>query len=145
MRCGPRHHAGGRYFSSMDLGLRDKRALVTAASKGLGRGAAEALTAEGARVFISSRNEDSLRQTAQEMAAAGYRTADVSSAEQVGELVSSAVAALGGLDVLVCNAGGPPPGGFDATDEEAWRLGFDLTLMSAVRLIRAALPELRRS
>lgn len=129
----------------MDLGLGDRRALVTAASKGLGRAAAAALAAEGARVFISSRNDADLRAAAQEIGAAGWRTADVASAEQLEELLATAVEALGGLDILVANAGGPPPGGFDATDEEGWRTGYDLTLMSAVRLIRGALPQLRSS
>lgn len=129
----------------MELGLTDRRALVTAASKGLGRASAAALAGEGARVFISSRNEADLRAAAEEVGAAGWRTADVSSAEHIEQLLSAALETLGGLDVLVCNAGGPPPGGFDATDEEGWRTGYDLTLMSAVRLIRAALPHLRRS
>jgi len=129
----------------MDLGLQDRRALVTAASKGLGRASAAALAAEGARVYISSRNEESLRAAAQEIGAAGWSTADVASAEQVAGLLEASVEALGGLDVLVCNAGGPPPGGFDAIEEDGWRTGFDLTLMSAVRLIRGALPHLRRS
>lgn len=129
----------------MDLGLKDRRALVTAASKGLGRASAEALTGEGARVFISARNEPDLRAAAEASSAVGWRIADVSEASQVAALVEAAAEALGGLDVLVCNAGGPPPGGFDKTDEEGWRLGYELTLMSAVRLIRAALPHLRSS
>lgn len=129
----------------MELGLTDRRALVTAASKGLGRASAAALAAEGARVFVSSRNEAGLRAAAEEVGATGWRTADVSSAEQIDQLLSAAIETLGGLDILVCNAGGPPPGGFDATDEDAWRTAYDLTLMSAVRLIRGALPHLRQS
>lgn len=129
----------------MDLGLKDRRTLVTAASKGLGRASAAALAAEGARVFISSRNEDSLRTAAEEIGATGWRTADVADAEQIENLLHTAIESLGGLDIVVCNAGGPPPGGFDVTDDEAWRTGYDLTLMSAVRLIRGALPHLRRS
>lgn len=129
----------------MDLGLRDRRALVTAASKGLGRASAAALAAEGARVYISSRNEEDLKETAAQVGAAGWRTADVARPEQVSSLLGAALETLGGLDILVANAGGPPPGGFDATDDEGWRTAFDLTLMSAVRLIRGALPHLRQS
>jgi 3-oxoacyl-[acyl-carrier protein] reductase len=129
----------------MDLGLQDRRALITAASKGLGRASAASLAAEGAKVFVSSRNEADLRAAAEEVGAAGWRTADVSSAEQIEQLLNAALETLGGLDILVCNAGGPPPGGFDATDEDGWRTGYDLTLMSAVRLIRGALSHLRRS
>jgi 3-oxoacyl-[acyl-carrier protein] reductase len=129
----------------MDLGLKDRKALVTAGSKGLGRAAAAALAAEGARVFVSSRNESDLRAAAEAVGAAGWRTADVAHLEQVEELVAAAVEALGGIDILVANAGGPPAGGFGQVDEEGWRTGFELTLMSAVRLIRLALPHLRRS
>lgn len=129
----------------MDFGLKDRKALVTAASKGLGRASAAALAAEGARVFISSRNESDLRSAAESIGAAGWKTADVSSGEQVQQLLGAALESLGGLDALVVNAGGPPPGGFDGTDEEGWRTGYDLTLMSAVRLIRGALPHLRQS
>lgn len=129
----------------MDLGLKDRRALVTAASKGLGRACAAALAAEGARVFISSRSAADIEGTAGEIGAAGWRAADVSDAGQVEGLVGAAVEHLGGLDVLVCNAGGPPPGGFQATDEDGWRRAYELTLMSAVRLIRAALPQLKAS
>src|SRR5579871_3878176 len=129
----------------MDLGLSGRRALVTAASKGLGRACAAALAAEGAQVFIASRDEAQLAKTAGEVGAAGWRVSDVADRDQVEALVAAATEQLGGLDVLVCNAGGPPPGGFQATDEEGWRAGYELTLMSAVRLIRAALPHLKAS
>lgn len=129
----------------MDLGLTGRRALVTAASKGLGRACAAALAQEGAMVFISSRDETQLAATAGEIGASGWRAADVADRGQVESLVAAAAEHLGGLDVLVCNAGGPPPGGFQATDEEGWRAGYELTLMSAVRLIRAALPQLKSS
>ena len=129
----------------MDLGLKGKRALVTAASKGLGRACAEALAAEGARVFIAARGAEALRSAAEAMGAAGHRTADMSDPETPGRLVEEAVAALGGLDILVCNAGGPPPGTFESTPLEAWDQGFQLTLMSTVRLCKLALPHLERS
>ena len=126
----------------MDLGLRGRRALVTAASKGLGRACAEALIGEGAKVFISSRSPEA---TAREIDAAGWLAADVSVAEDIDRLVGAAVEQLAGLDVLVVNAGGPPPGTFQSTPLEAWEAGLDLTLMSAVRLVKAALPHLQQS
>lgn len=118
---------------------------MTAASKGLGRACAEALVQEGARVHISSRNEVAIRATAQEVGAAGWSVADVSKGGDVDLLVERAVAQLGGLDVLVVNAGGPPPGTFQQVPLEAWGPAFQLTLMSAVRLVHGALPHLRQS
>ena len=129
----------------MDLGLRDRRAVVTAASKGLGRASAEALVREGARVHVSSRTETAIQAAAKEIGAAGWSVADVAKARDVDALIERAVAQLGGLDVLVVNAGGPPPGTFEQVVLEAWEGAFQLTLMSAVRLVRAALPFLKQS
>lgn len=129
----------------MELGLKDRKALVTAASRGLGRGCAEALAGEGARVIVSSRGEEELARTAAEIGAAGWQAADMSDPEAPARLVEHAVRELGGLDILVVNAGGPPPGTFDSTPLEAWEQGYQLTLMSMVRLVKAALPYLRRS
>lgn len=129
----------------MELGLKDRRALVTAASAGLGRACAEALIAEGARVAISSRDQARIEATATAIGAHTALPADVSKAEDVVSLVERAAAELGGLDALVVNAGGPRPGTFQATPLEAWGEAFDLTLMSAVRLVRHALPHLKQS
>jgi 3-oxoacyl-[acyl-carrier protein] reductase len=129
----------------MDLGLKGRKALVTAASKGLGRACAEALVGEGAEVFISSRDEASIQGTATQINAAGWLAADVTRAADVDALVKAAVTRLSGLDVLVINAGGPPPGTFESTRLEQWEIAFNLTLMSAVRLIRACLPHLKHS
>ena len=129
----------------MELGLRDTRALVTAASRGLGRACAAALAAEGARVFIVSRDEDRLARTEREIGAAGHLAADLSQPGAPERAVEAATAALGGLDILVCNAGGPPPGTFASTPADAWDAGYRLTLMSTVRLARAALPLLEAS
>jgi 3-oxoacyl-[acyl-carrier protein] reductase len=126
----------------MDLGLQDARALVTAASKGLGRACAAALAAEGARVFIVSRHEDLLRAVEGEIGAVGHLAVDLSQPGAPERAVEAAVAELGGLDLLVCNAGGPPPGTFESTPVEQWDVGYQLTLMSAVRLSKAALPLL---
>ena len=129
----------------MDLGLQDARALVTAASKGLGRACAAALAAEGARVFIVSRDEERLRAAERETGAIGHLALDLSTPGAPERAVEAATAALGGLDILVCNAGGPPPGTFESTAAEAWDVGYQLTLMSTVRLSKAALPLLVES
>jgi len=129
----------------MDLGLKGRGALVAAASKGLGRACAEALIGEGAEVFISSRDAASIETTAKQIGAAGWSAADVSKPGDPEALVSAAVSRLSSLDVLVVNAGGPPPGTFQSTPLESWEIAFHLTLMSAVRLVRAGLPHLKRS
>lgn len=126
----------------MDLGLQDTRALVAAASRGLGRACAAALAAEGARVFIVSRSEERLALAEREVGAAGHVAVDLAGPGGPERAVEAAVAALGGLDILVCNAGGPPPGTFESTPVEQWEVGYHLTLMSTVRLTRAALPLL---
>ncbi len=129
----------------MDLGLKGRSALVTAASKGLGRACAEALIGEGAEVFISSRDPVSIESTATQISAAGWLASDVSQPGEPEALVEAAMKRLSGLDMLVINAGGPPPGTFQSTRLEMWDVAFQLTLMSAVRLIRAGLPHLKRS
>jgi len=129
----------------MDLGLKGRGALVAAASKGLGRACAAALIAEGADVFVSSRDAASIESTAKQIGAAGWLAADVSKPGDPEALVSAAAARLPSLDVLVVNAGGPPPGTFQSTSLEQWDAAFHLTLMSAVRLVRAALPHLEKS
>jgi 3-oxoacyl-[acyl-carrier protein] reductase len=131
----------------VELGLNGKRALVTAASKGLGRAIAAALLAEGCRLVISSSDDSRIQAAALELRADGREVhamaADVSQPDEVAELVDFALHQLGGLDILVCNAGGPPPGTLEALDEAQWRHAFDLLLMSAVRLSRAAMPALK--
>ena len=129
----------------MDLGLKDRRALVTASSRGLGRACAEALGAEGARVFICSRDASAIEATGRAIKAAGWAPADMSQEGEPEGVVELAVSKLGGLDVLVVNAGGPPRGTFQTTPLESWEPAFHLTLMSAVRLVKAALPSLKQS
>ncbi len=129
----------------MDLGLKGRRALVAAASKGIGRACAEALAAEGARVYISSRDSKAIEAAGRDVGAAGWYAADVSVAGEPEALVNAAVDVLGGLDVLVVNSGGPPPSTFQTTPLEGWETAFELLLMSAVRLIKAALPHLKVS
>lgn len=134
----------------MDLGLKGKRALVTGASRGLGYAVAATLAAEGCQVAINSRSTEKLSAAAKEIESE-YGTqvttfpADMSDPSAPATLIAEAVEALGGLDLLVTNAGGPPPGGFESFSEDDWAKGIDLSLMSHVRLIKAALPHLRKS
>ncbi len=132
----------------MDLGLQGKVALVAAASKGLGRAVAEEFAREGAQVAICSREEAAITAAAEGIArATGARmlpvAADVGTREGCETFVQAALAAFGGVDALVVNAGGPPPGRFDDLDDAAWQKAIDVTLFSAVRLTRLALPSLR--
>lgn len=134
----------------MDLKLKDKRALVTGSSRGLGYATALALAKEGCKVAINGRDEFNLLEAAhkihKETNTLAYPvTGDVSDPAMPAKLVAQAVEAMGGLDILITNAGGPPPGTFESFDEAAWQKAIDLSLMSHVRLIRAALPHLRKS
>ena len=130
----------------MDLGLSGKRALVNAAAAGLGFAVASALAREGAHVAISDLHLEHAQDAAERIAADtgasvhGF-AADVADKAAVERLVGDAAATLGGVDVLVNNAGGPPTGDFDALDESHWERGFNLTLMSAIRGIRHTLPH----
>lgn len=132
----------------MDLGLAGKVALVTAASKGLGKASALALAREGAKVALCARGE------AIEAAAADIREkvpgcealalrGDVSAPEDVARIVAETTARFGRIDILVINAGGPPPGNFLDFGPDDWKAAVDLTLMSAVRLLYAVLPGMR--
>jgi len=128
----------------MDLHLNGKRALITGASRGLGFAAAQALAAEGARVALNSRGEQKLRAAADALGGVAL-PGDITAPGVAQQIVSAAAQAPGGLDILITNAGGPPAGAFESFDDEAWQRGIDASLMSHVRLIRAALPFLRQS
>ncbi len=133
----------------MDLGLRGRAAFVAASSKGMGRAIAEQFAIEGADVGMCSRSASALQAAADEIRAHGGRVvataADLADAEQTRIAVERAVAELGRLDVLVVNAGGPSHGVFADLDDERFQAANQLTFMSAVHLIQAALPALRRS
>lgn len=135
----------------MDLGLKDKRAVILAASAGLGFATASALAAEGARIALCSRDQGRAEGAADRIGAAvpGAEVhafaADVSDAASLEGLFAAATRALGGLDILVCNAGGPPAGGFTSLAEAQWQTAFQLTLMSVVRSVGLALPHLREA
>jgi 3-oxoacyl-[acyl-carrier protein] reductase len=132
----------------MDLGLSGKGAVVAAASQGLGYAIARELAAEGASVVMCARGEERLRQAAERIAGAtGARVvpvvADVSKRADIERLAAAAREALGHVDVVVTNSGGPSPGTFEGTKPEAWQAAFEIVLMSAVELIRAFLPAMR--
>jgi len=134
----------------METGLTNRAALVCAASRGLGRAAAEALAREGARVMICARDADRLAATARELTSrtggeVRSEAADVRVASDIDRIVAATAGAFGGLDVLVTNAGGPPSGSFESMQDDDWREAIDLLLLSVVRLCRATIPLLRRS
>src|ERR671921_1458878 len=115
----------------MDLELNGRFARVTAASRGLGRATATQLAAEGARVMISSRGADQLARTAQEItdatgAQVEHCPADVADAADLDRLLRETQERLGGIDVLVNNAGGPPPGGVGSPGHPTWQAAFRL-------------------
>ena len=138
----------------MDLQLKDKRALVTGSSRGLGHAVAATLLAEGCKVALNARNAERLQAAVAALGPGAYGfPGDVTDPGFAGRLVAEAAGALGGpssgsgpgLDLLVTNAGGPPPGAFESFDEAAWERAVELSFLSHVRLIRAALPHLRKS
>ncbi len=124
--------------------MRGARALVTGGSAGLGAAVARSLAEEGARVAVAARQSERLDGLATEIGATAIGV-DLSTAEGPAEAVRAAIAALDGLDLLLVNSGGPPPGKFEDLADEAWQRALDGTLWSTVRLIRAALPSLRES
>ncbi len=133
----------------MDLGLRGRTAFVAGASAGIGRGVALAFAAEGCDVGLCARNQEALETVAVQVRDAGVRAvpvvADVTKDRDVREALQRTVDTTGRLDALVVNAGGPPPGYFTEVTDEQWELAYQLTLLSAVHLVREALPALRRS
>jgi 3-oxoacyl-[acyl-carrier protein] reductase len=134
----------------MDLQLKGKRAFIAGSSRGLGYATALGLAREGALVALNSRDEQSVQKAAQAVQdASGVKaiglSGDVSGEGAPQRLIQQAVEQLGGLDILITNAGGPPAGSFESFDDETWQKAIDLSLMSHVRMIRAALPALRES
>lgn len=130
----------------MDLGLKEKVVLVTAASKGLGRASALALAQEGANVVVAARSDAIEKAAAAIQEETGVPVtavrADVTQQADVDHLVQKAIAAHGRIDVLVVNAGGPPPGKFLDFTANDWETAVNLTLMSAVRLCYATVPHM---
>lgn len=131
----------------MSLGLENARALVMGSSRGLGYAVAEALASEGARLALVSRDRERVQAAAERLrtgtgAEVHALTADLADPDAPARAVADARERLGGLDALLNNTGGPPPGAFEALDDAAWARGFELTLMSVVRTLRSALPIL---
>ncbi|MEA2461295.1 MAG: 3-oxoacyl-[acyl-carrier protein] reductase [Actinomycetota bacterium] len=131
----------------MDLGLRGRTALVTASSKGLGKGSALAFAEEGANVVICARGVEALRDAEREIAALGVDVlaieADVTEPSAPRSLVDRTLEAFGGIDIVVANAGGPPPGGsFDPADED-FESAFNANFLTSVRLVKEAVPHMR--
>ena len=131
----------------MDLGLSGKAAIVTGASKGLGRAIARELAAEGANVAICSRDVGEIEAAAEDLRATGRtvysQAADVTDPAGVADFVERSVHALGGLDILVNNAGRAHPGTFETLADADWQADLDVKLFSMIRCSRAALPHLR--
>lgn len=131
----------------MNLQIAKKIALVTGASQGIGFAVAQALANEGVRVLMNARNEKTLYEAVEKVRLAGGEafgiSGDVSSPKHIETLFDKAKLVLGSPDILVVNAGGPPTGKAAILSDEAWAKGYELTLMSAVRLARAALPDMQ--
>ncbi len=133
----------------MDLGLKGKIVLLTGASRGLGFATAKALLQDGARIAINSRDGQKLVDAKAELTQSGGEVitlpGDVSKPDTPDKLVKQTASSLGGIDMLFTNAGGPPPMAFVDISDELWLKAVNLSFMSHVRLIRAALPYLRKS
>jgi 3-oxoacyl-[acyl-carrier protein] reductase len=134
--------------TSMDLGLKNKIAMVGGASKGLGYAVAHALAAEGAEVCMASRDPDAIARAAQTVEReTGSKTvavaADLSTSEAIGRWHAETVKQFGGVDLLFANTGGPPTGTALSFDDAAWQAAFELLLMSVVRSVRTVVPSMR--
>ena len=119
----------------MDLGITGRIALITGGSSGLGHACAEALAAEGVRVAICARGRERVEVEAV--------VADSAKAEDIDRLLAEVAERLGPVEILLANNGGPPRGGFDVLSDEQWQEGFDVSMMSIVRLVRGVLPGMQ--
>jgi 3-oxoacyl-[acyl-carrier protein] reductase len=129
----------------MDLRLDGARALIGGGSSGLGLAVGTALVAEGVRVALAARPSERLDAAAASLAGAVAARADFTTPDGPASAVERAVESFGGLDLLLVNSGGPSPGTFEELDDARWQEAIDGTLHGALRLIRSALPHLRRS
>jgi 3-oxoacyl-[acyl-carrier protein] reductase len=127
----------------MDLGIEGRRAAVAAASQGLGRATAAALAAEGAQVAICSRDRDRIEAAAADIPGALPLVADVSTEAGAVAFVRAARDALGGIDILVANGGGPPPGTFESTATAAYRDAFEQNCIATIAMCVEVVPEMR--
>jgi 3-oxoacyl-[acyl-carrier protein] reductase len=134
----------------VDFGLRDRVAIVGGGSKGIGRATALLLAAEGCRVVIAARGAPALAEAAAAIVAeTGAEvepvSCDMANYEDIKRLVAGTADRFGGIDIVVNNAGGPPLGRFEQHDDAAWQQAIDQNLLSVVRMVREALPYLKRS
>lgn len=134
----------------MDFGITGKRALVLASSQGLGLGIATKLCEEGANVIISGRVEDKLATVAKELNDAGpgtadYVVADLSDIDAAGKLYAAAKEKLGGIDILVNNTGGPPPGTVDKPDTDLWRAQIDTMLIRIIEITNLCVADMKEA
>lgn len=128
----------------MELGLKGRRALVTGASSGLGFGCAQALAAEGVTITLVARSAERLRAAVATIDAPCHLlVGDVGDLDNIGRLVAEAEKMMGGIDILVANAGGPPPGTFASTDLAAYEPALRLNLLATVALCKATVPAMR--
>ncbi|QHE51401.1 SDR family oxidoreductase [Pontibacillus sp. HMF3514] len=137
----------------MDLGLKGKRVVVLASSKGIGQAIAKEFVREGAEVLITSRDPEHLLEAAQEIKlgiGGGYsgphtEVCDITKEEDLKSLFEGAIDKLGGIDVLINNAGGPPAGSFMDFEDEDWQKAFELNLLSFIRATRYVLPHMKEA
>lgn len=133
----------------MDLGIGGRVALVGASANGIGLATAKRLAREGCRVAICDIDEGALERARSEVmddsaeSLVGSWPVDLTSANSIDDLVAKVTESLGPVDILITNAGGPPPGSFEDATDDKWQRAFDLTFLSAVRLIRAVLPGMK--
>jgi 3-oxoacyl-[acyl-carrier protein] reductase len=134
----------------MDLGLKDKKVFIAGSSRGLGYAVAKTIAQEGGIVTLIGRKEQGLKEAQEELIKLGntqihYLTGDASDPETGVRLINEAADQMGGIDLLVTNTGGPPSGKFEEHLEEVWQKAIEMVFLSHVRLIRSALPYLRKS
>ncbi|WP_417897086.1 SDR family oxidoreductase [Bacillus haimaensis] len=134
----------------MELNLKGKTALVLASSQGLGKAIATAFVTEGVNVVLASRNEEKLNEVQTELenlqgGQVRYIQTDITQPDQIKQAVQHTIDSFGQLDILINNAGGPPAGTFEQITDEQWQQSFELNLLSYVRMIREALPHLKKN
>lgn len=133
----------------MDLGLTNKNVVVMASSKGLGKATALEFAKAGANVFLTSRSETTLRETADELKQISanekiyYHPCDMSSADDIETLFQTVAQTLGSVDILINNTGGPKAGGFESVTDEDWLESFEKNLLSYIRTTRAAIQHMK--
>ncbi len=133
----------------MNLNLKDKVVLVTAASSGIGRAVAELFLQEGAKVAICSSNLNKLEKTSEEIKNTYQKEisifqCDINKKDEIEKTINEVENNLGSIDILVNNCGGPKPGYFETLSEENWKDGFDQVLLSSVRFTKLVLPKMKK-